>query len=952
MAAYGADPAWMGYPAEAVATDADGNLYLAGSTKSLALPVKNAHQPRPGESQFLKSEDLGATWKLAGSLPSDPPTALAADPVSPGLLYAGGLDGIHKSTDGGLTWRLVRAAPMVSYPGVLQIAVDPVDPRRVFAIGFGEGLLRSDDRGETWERLTADPYASPFDRIAIDPHGSGMILSTILYPGISRDGGKTWEPLAGPAGFGSPRLAVFDPHQQGRIYLSTAAGTLGQFHLSTDYGKTWQSRTNPPDAIYHDLVVDPERPEVLYAATLVGFARSDNGGIAWKRVEVPSATLSRIAVPPRNCGAAGTLVAATGSGAVRSIDAGDTWTNLGISGAVTVTSGAGCTLWMARAVAAEGFVAKISPEGETLWATYLGGSDQETVRRIAVDAQGNVTVAGTTSSRDFPGDAAGTRGFGDIFITRFDRNGAVVYSKALAGSRADELTSLAIDDHGSALLAGRSYAPDFPFTQDEAPEEGGSGFVARFDSAGTLLYATAIPAPLVVISAPVVAAPASNGRAWVGTYDGQVLTLDAGGSVVDSRALCEKCTVHVLTTRAGESLYVAGMTTDPDFPVTPGTYRTGVRSASCNLSNRFSFGPGDLFLMKFEAGEAEPALSALIGTDCQTIPDALLVGEDGGITISAQTLAQAFPLRRPLTGSPIPGAFTGAVLQLSAGARDLLFATYTETLAAPGIAQGPGEAVYIGSRLVDLAAEPQPRLDRVLHAFNGSPTVPPGGLVMLRGDGIGPPEWNDLGLNALQRLPLELGGTEVRFDGRTAPILLAGSDRIVCVAPAELPLTTAAEVFYRGVPSNRVLMRTFPAAGLLTRMFPNQPPYDPQLPPPDGVVRNEDGTLNDPENPARPSSLITVFFTGLPLRPSSPVPGSIATDESEAGQVWGLWHTIGRTPATPAHLVSGFVSALQQATFTVPASASGRMVLQLYSRNPEFNPRATADTNAIGVWVR
>ena len=317
-AAAAADLASSGYPAAAVAADAEGNVYLAGSTKAPDLAVKNAFQGQPGESQFLGSVDGGAAWTRAGSLGLEAPTALAADVFTPGLLYGGSVDGIHKSSDGGRTWRLVLRPAQVSYPGVVHIAADPATPGRVYAIMWSRGLVRSDDGGETWTTVFEQQSVSTLDRIAPDPHGSGTMFFTAgAAMRVTRDGGRTWEFLQAPPGsVGWPRLAAFDPHQRGRVYLATAAGTLGQFWASADYGRTWEARANPPGAIRDDLLPDPERPEVIYASTLGGFARSEDGGRSWKRGG-GIAPAGRLAVPQRGCAPAGTLVSATPSCAAR-----------------------------------------------------------------------------------------------------------------------------------------------------------------------------------------------------------------------------------------------------------------------------------------------------------------------------------------------------------------------------------------------------------------------------------------------------------------------------------------------------------------------------------------------------------------------------------------------------------------------------------------------------------
>lgn len=109
--------------------------------------------------------------------------------------------------------------------------------------------------------------------------------------------------------------------------------------------------------------------------------------------------------------------------------------------------------------------------------------------------------------------------------------------------------------------------------------------------------------------------------------------------------------------------------------------------------------------------------------------------------------------------------------------------------------------------------------------------------------------------------------------------------------------------------------------------------------------------------PAPRGSRITVFLTGLPVGTRFPDPGGIAKEETSVILVWGLWDFTGRTTAVSARLLPGFVTALQQAEFVVPAGAQGlppadALTLRIYSRNPIYAPRAAPDSNAIRVWVR
>src|SRR5262249_28169233 len=147
-----------------------------------------------------------------------------------------------------------------------------------------------------------------------------------------------------------------------------------------------------------------------------------------------------------------------------------------------------------------------------VYSTYLGGNSFDVSNDIAVDRQRNIYVTGYTFSTDFPvanslQPAINFRS--DAFVTKISPDGNLIYSTYLGGHFTDVGTGVAVDLKGNAYVAGyTSSSSDFPTTPDAFqsasrtgvcgfdPFEGvdvpcTDGFVAKIDPSGSaLVYST------------------------------------------------------------------------------------------------------------------------------------------------------------------------------------------------------------------------------------------------------------------------------------------------------------------------------------------------------------------------------------------------------------------------------------------------------------------------------
>jgi RHS repeat-associated protein len=146
----------------------------------------------------------------------------------------------------------------------------------------------------------------------------------------------------------------------------------------------------------------------------------------------------------------------------------------------------------------DAFVAKLSPTGMGLvYATYLGGTEEEWGLAIAVDAADHAYVTGFTSSADFPTRTPlqGTiRGASDAFVAKLDPAGSTLVSSTyLGGSGDDGSNGIAVDSTGHIYVTGYTSSPDFPVVDPVQASPGGKwdAFAAKLTPTGAALaYAT------------------------------------------------------------------------------------------------------------------------------------------------------------------------------------------------------------------------------------------------------------------------------------------------------------------------------------------------------------------------------------------------------------------------------------------------------------------------------
>jgi YVTN family beta-propeller protein len=290
----------------------------------------------------------------------------------------------------------------------------------------------------------------------------------------------------------------------------------------------------------------------------------------------------------------------------------------------------------------DAFAAKFNPTGtELLYATLLGGNDNEFSWGIAVDEAGSAYVSGFTPSVDFPTTPGAfdteIDNWYDVFVVKLNAEATdLVYGTYVGGNNADyAFGGVAIDGTGNAYVAGYTHSTDFPTTPGalDTTYDDQEIFVFKLNPMGSdLVYST---------------------------YLGGSETEYADAIFVDAAG-------HV---------YLTGNTRSIDFPVTAGAFDTNYNSEEEEFE-------GDSFIAKLTPDGAGVAYATFLGGSGEDVGNSLALDEAGNIYVTGYTTSADFPVTPNAFDTffegqeemfPPPDVF---VAKLNAEGTALTYATY------------------------------------------------------------------------------------------------------------------------------------------------------------------------------------------------------------------------------------------------------------------------------------
>ena len=558
-----------------------------------------------------------------------------------------------------------------------------------------------------------------------------------------------------------------------------------------------------------------------------------------------------------------------------------------------------------------GFVAKLDPSGNLLWASQIAALP----RALAVDASGDIYLTGSVG-----GQGANGIGFqptagavqltpSTAFVAKVSTDGTrLLYATYLGGSGGHDVgAAIAVSNMGQVYIAGETNSTDFPVTRNAYQDVfggavsstelgpfgpppnikylGGDAFLSELDlSAGALVYSTFL---------------GGSGVDYAGG-----LAIDGAGNV-----------------------FVTGTTNSINFPVTAGA-RQPIFGGSPMADSR----AGNSFLAEFDtSGNAryvsfhgvtgsEVSAGAVLdsngslyflqeqtaSSNACTPPVSVIAADTSTWTIIGSVGLPGLGLR-PYSLPPNQLPITLHQAELIVGASfSTLSIDPSGTVLVAGLGGGdqieflpaglgPGASGWLLNR-INFALEDQ--LGPWCVANSASYTLEPWSGGLQNPDGFsGPGQYVAPG-EVVSIFGVGVGpGSSISIGGVSLEILYSSTNQVNAAVPYELPAGSSTMTIRRGAYSV-----TFPVVVL--PVFPGIFTVDGDI----VAATNQDGTVNSPLHPAPPGSALTVFATGLGPVDSNGVPVISFSGPQQGGTTWPILSV-----AHPASLPDGVFAVTAKA---------------------------------------
>jgi len=230
-----------------------------------------------GDRGLYRTSDGGATWERVLHISDD--TGIAEVKLHPGdpdtilasayqrrrhtwtLINGGPESGLHKSTDGGKTWREITAGLPTVDKGRMGMCFSPVDTNVVYGVLDAAqdegGTFRSTNRGESWEKRSDHaPGGDYYNEFICDPENVDRVYSMDTWMQVTHDGGKTFVHVGENFKHVDNHALWINPDDPRHL----RAGCDGGVYETFDRGATWVYFENLPIMQFYRVTVDNTKP--------------------------------------------------------------------------------------------------------------------------------------------------------------------------------------------------------------------------------------------------------------------------------------------------------------------------------------------------------------------------------------------------------------------------------------------------------------------------------------------------------------------------------------------------------------------------------------------------------------------------------------------------------------------------------------------------------------------
>ena len=231
---------------------------------------------------LYQSHDGGSTWYSQAQMRGQSVRSLAGDASDPKIMVAGTLQGVYRTDDSGVHWRLISPEGSTEIHNVQSVAIDPVDSNVIYA-GTWHLPWKTVDGGAHWTNIGSKQGLiddSDVFSIVIDPENPQTVYASAcsgIYKSV--DAGKAFTKVQGiPNTARRTRKLAMDPQHLDTVY----AGTTEGLYRTLTGGTIWSSMTGP-EVIVNDVFIDPsDDSHVLLATDRAGVLVSHDGGVSFE----------------------------------------------------------------------------------------------------------------------------------------------------------------------------------------------------------------------------------------------------------------------------------------------------------------------------------------------------------------------------------------------------------------------------------------------------------------------------------------------------------------------------------------------------------------------------------------------------------------------------------------------------------------------------------------------